>query len=129
MFNKILIANRGEIALRIIRCCREMGIRSVAVHSPVDALSPHCLAADETVALAGDEPSASYLSIDQIIDAARTTCAQAIHPGYGFLSENPALAEACAQAGLTFIGPPAQVLARVGDKLGRASWLKKRAYL
>ena len=117
MFEKILIANRGEIALRVMRTCREMGIRSVAVHSPVDALSPHCLAADEVVALAGDEPAASYLSIAQIIDAARSTGAQAIHPGYGFLSENPALAEACAQAGLTFIGPPAHVLSRVGDKL------------
>ncbi|HOX47105.1 MAG TPA: biotin carboxylase N-terminal domain-containing protein [Myxococcota bacterium] len=117
MFERILIANRGEIALRIARTCRELGVRTVAVHSPVDARAPHALYADERVALPGDAPAESYLNMARLLEAARATGAQAIHPGYGFLSENGDFAEACAAAGLAFIGPPARVLRAVGDKL------------
>ncbi|MBN2493069.1 MAG: acetyl-CoA carboxylase biotin carboxylase subunit [Deltaproteobacteria bacterium] len=116
MLEKILIANRGEIALRIIRTCREMGIRCAAVYAPVDRDSVHTLAADEAVALADDEPARSYLDQGAILAAARATGAQAIHPGYGFLAENADFAQACADAGLTFIGPPADALRAVGDK-------------
>jgi len=117
MFDKVLIANRGEIALRVIRTCREMGVHTVAVHSPVDAHQPHVLAADQAVALPGDPPADSYLNIERLVAAARDAGAQAVHPGYGFLAENGDFAEACQAAGLTFIGPPADVLRAVGDKL------------
>jgi len=117
MFDKVLIANRGEIALRIIRTCREMGIESVAVYSDVDRESLHVQAADSGVHLGPDTPAESYLNIDKIVRAARDTGAQAVHPGYGFLAESAAFAEACERAGLVFIGPPAKVLAAVGDKL------------
>ncbi len=117
MFDKVLIANRGEIALRVIRTCREMGVATVAVHSPVDAAAPHVLAADEAVALPGDAPAESYLNIERLVAAARDTGAQAVHPGYGFLAENGDFAQACQDAGLRFIGPPPDVLRAVGDKL------------
>jgi len=117
MLRRVLIANRGEIALRVIRCCRELGIESVAVYSDVDAAAPHALAADRTVAIGPARASESYLSIHRIIDAALTSGADAIHPGYGFLSENAAFADACARAGLTFIGPPAEAIARLGSKI------------
>jgi acetyl-CoA carboxylase biotin carboxylase subunit len=117
MFDKVLIANRGEIALRVIRTCREMGVATVAVHSPVDRGAPHVLAADQAVALPGDAPADSYLNIERLVAAAADTGAQAVHPGYGFLAENGDFAQACQTAGLTFIGPPADVLRAVGDKL------------
>jgi acetyl-CoA carboxylase biotin carboxylase subunit len=116
-FAKILIANRGEIAVRIIRACREMGIRSVAVFSEADRESLHVLLADEAVLIGPPQASESYLAIDRITDAARATGAEAVHPGYGFLAENARFAEACAAAGLAFIGPPAPAIRAMGDKL------------
>ena len=117
MIHRLLIANRGEIALRIVRACRELGVESVAVHSDVDALAPHVLAADRAIAIGPAPASDSYLSIPRIVDAARASGADAIHPGYGFLSENPAFASACADAGLAFVGPPAAAMARMGSKI------------
>ncbi|HSO09962.1 MAG TPA: acetyl-CoA carboxylase biotin carboxylase subunit [Desulfoprunum sp.] len=117
MFDKILIANRGEIAVRIIRSCKTMGIGTVAVYSEPDFRSIHVIQADEAVLLGGARPAESYLAMDRIIEAALATGCQAIHPGYGFLSENPAFAEKVAAAGLTFIGPPAAVIAAMGDKI------------
>jgi acetyl/propionyl-CoA carboxylase alpha subunit len=114
MIRRLLIANRGEIALRIVRACRELNIESVAVHSDVDALSPHVLAADHAVAIGTAPASDSYLSIPRVIAAARSSRADAIHPGYGFLSENPAFANACADAGVIFVGPPAGVMEKMG---------------
>ncbi len=117
MIKRLLIANRGEIALRIIRTCREMGIETVAVHSDADARAPHTLSADRAVAIGPSPAPASYLSIPTIIDAATRTGADAIHPGYGFLSENAAFAQACANAHITFVGPTAEVIARMGSKI------------
>ncbi len=116
MFKKILVANRGEIAVRVMRTAREMGIGTVAVYSDVDRESLHVLTADEAVPLGQPDPASSYLNFDKIIDAAKKTGAEAIHPGYGFLAENAAFAKSAADAGLVFIGPPGNVLARVGDK-------------
>ncbi len=117
MFAKILIANRGEIAVRLIRTCKAMAIRTVAVYSDPDFRSIHVIEADEAVLLGGARPADSYLAIDKIIEAALSTGCQAIHPGYGFLSENPLFAERVAAAGLAFIGPPAAVIAAMGDKI------------
>jgi acetyl-CoA carboxylase biotin carboxylase subunit len=117
MIRRLLIANRGEIALRIVRACRELNIESVAVYSDVDALSPHVLAADHAVAIGTAPASDSYLSIPRVIAAARSSGADAIHPGYGFLSENPAFANACADAGVIFVGPPAGVMETMGSKI------------
>src|SRR3990172_8859981 len=114
-FRRILIANRGEIALRLIRACREMGIESVAVFSDVDAGMRHVRAADQAVRI-GPAPE-SYLVVERIVEAALSTGAEAIHPGYGFLSERPALAEACVAAGIVFIGPEPATLHGLGDKL------------
>jgi acetyl-CoA carboxylase biotin carboxylase subunit len=114
---RILIANRGEIAVRVIRACRELGIPSVAVYSDADARAPHVLLADDAIRVGPPSPAESYLSIAAILDAARTTDADAIHPGYGFLSENAGFASACEQAGITFIGPPAAVIERLGSKI------------
>jgi 3-methylcrotonyl-CoA carboxylase alpha subunit len=117
VFQRLLIANRGEIAVRIIRACREMGIESVAVYSDADRAALHVTLADRAVRI-GPPPSAeSYLSINAIIEAARSSGAQAVHPGYGFLSENQDLASACAAAGLTFVGPPPEVIAQMGSKI------------
>jgi acetyl-CoA carboxylase, biotin carboxylase subunit len=116
MFRKVLIANRGEIALRIIRACRELGVRTVAVYSDADQHAPHVRAADEAVHI-GPPPSAqSYLAGERIIAAAKTTGAEAIHPGYGFLSERAWFARAVRDAGLVFIGPPAEAIEAMGSK-------------
>jgi 3-methylcrotonyl-CoA carboxylase alpha subunit len=117
MLKRLLVANRGEIALRIIRSCRELGIESIAVHSSADAGAPHTLAADRAIAIGPAPASESYLSIPAIIRAAQSAGADAIHPGYGFLSENPRFAEACAAAGIIFVGPPSQAIARMGSKI------------
>ena len=113
---RVLIANRGEIAVRIIRGCRERGLQTVAIYSDADRDAPHTLAADQAVHVGPAAASASYLNVPAILAAAAATGADAIHPGYGFLSENAAFADACAKAGLTFIGPPADVIARMGSK-------------
>ncbi len=117
MFDRILIANRGEIAARVIRTAKRMGIRTVAVYSEADRNALHVAQADEAVFI-GPAPSAqSYLSIDRIVEAARQTGAQAVHPGYGFLSENPRLAQALESAGIAFIGPPVGAIEAMGDKI------------
>jgi acetyl-CoA carboxylase biotin carboxylase subunit len=112
----VLIANRGEIALRILRTCREMGIRVIAVYSEVDRTMPHAVQADEAYPIGPAPASESYLRGERIIDAARAAHADAIHPGYGFLAENPAFARAVRDAGLVFIGPPAEAIEAMGDK-------------
>jgi acetyl-CoA carboxylase biotin carboxylase subunit len=117
VFRKVLIANRGEIAVRIARACRALGIASVAIHSEADARAPHVIAADEAVCV-GPPPSAeSYLHIDRIIAAAKQTGVQAVHPGYGFLAENPNFARAVIDAGMSFIGPRPDAIAAMGDKV------------
>src|SRR5919108_6249960 len=116
MFSKVLIANRGEIALRVIRACHELGVETVAVYSDADARAPHVRAADEAIHI-GPAPSAeSYLRGQAIIDAALKSGAQAIHPGYGFLSEREWFARAVREAGLVFVGPPPDAIAAMGNK-------------
>jgi acetyl-CoA carboxylase biotin carboxylase subunit len=117
MFKKILIANRGEIALRVLRACRELGIKSVAVHSEVDARALHVRFADEAVCVGPAAANKSYLNIPAIISAAEVTGADAIHPGYGFLSENAEFARICAKCGITFIGPSPEAMRAWGDKV------------
>jgi acetyl-CoA carboxylase biotin carboxylase subunit len=116
VFRTVLVANRGEIALRIIRACRALGIRSVSVYSDADANAPHARAADQAVHLGPAPAAQSYLSIDRVLRAARTAEADAIHPGYGFLSENWRFADACRAAGIVFVGPPAEVIRAMGEK-------------
>ncbi|MGH6960209.1 MAG: biotin carboxylase N-terminal domain-containing protein, partial [Dongiaceae bacterium] len=116
MFAKLLIANRGEIACRVIRTARRFGIRTVAVYSDADAHAMHVAMADEAVRLGPPQARESYLAIDRIIDAAHRTGVDAIHPGYGFLSENAAFAEACATNGIVFVGPPARAIRAMGSK-------------
>ncbi|MRG73707.1 acetyl-CoA carboxylase biotin carboxylase subunit [Alphaproteobacteria bacterium HT1-32] len=117
MFKKILIANRGEIACRVMRTAQRMGISTVAVHSEADALAPHVQMADEAVLIGPPPSSESYLLIDRIIDACKATGAEAVHPGYGFLSENPAFCQALAEAGIAFIGPDVPAIKAMGDKI------------
>jgi acetyl-CoA carboxylase biotin carboxylase subunit len=116
MFKRVLVANRGEIALRIIRACRELDIESVAVYSEADVDSMHVQLADHAVCIGPASSKESYLKMDRIIAAAEVTGAEAIHPGYGFLSENARFAEICESSGLTFIGPSAKVISMMGDK-------------
>ncbi len=125
MFRKILIANRGEIALRIIRACREMGIPSVIAHSEADRDSLPVRMADERICIGPGASAKSYLNIPNIISAALISGADAIHPGYGFLSENTSFAEICTDAHITFIGPPAVVMATMGDKVDARSTMAK----
>ena len=117
MFHKILVANRGEIAVRIIRACRTMGIQTVAIHSVADAESLHVQLADESLCIGPASPLESYLNPFSVLSAAQLSGAEAIHPGYGFLSENARFARMCAKCGVTFIGPSAECIERMGDKL------------
>ncbi len=125
MFSKILIANRGEIALRVMRTARDMGIRTVAVYSDADRHAPHVYYADEAVHIGPSPSSQSYLVVEKIIDAAHKTGAQAVHPGYGFLSENADAAQAIIDAGLVFIGPSPHAMRMMGSKLGAKEAAKK----
>ena len=126
MLSKVLVANRGEIAVRINQTLRAMGIAPVAVYSDADAGAPHVLTAERAVSLPGNTAEETYLDIDKIVQAARDCGADAIHPGYGFLSENPSFARACSEAGITFIGPAAESMALLGDKL-RSKEIAQRA--
>ena len=128
MFSKILIANRGEIACRVIQTCQRLGVKTVAVYSDVDAESLHVQQADEAILLGEAAPQQSYLNSGKILDAARSTGAEAIHPGYGFLSENPRFARQCEEAGICFIGPRSEVMEQMGDKV-MARKLARRAGL
>lgn len=117
MFNKILIANRGEIALRVIRTCKEMGIKTVAIYSKADADSLHVRFADEAVCIGPPPSSESYLNIPRIMAAVEITNADGVHPGYGFLSENANFSEICRQSGVKFIGPTPEMINKMGDKV------------
>jgi acetyl-CoA carboxylase biotin carboxylase subunit len=118
VIRRLLVANRGEIALRVMRACRELGIETVAVYSDADARAPHARLADRALRIGPAPPRESYLNAAAIIDAAKVAGADAIHPGYGFLSERAAFARRCAEAGLTFVGPPADAIERMGSKVG-----------
>src|SRR6187551_2704317 len=125
MFAKLIIANRGEIAVRIARTARRLGIRTVAVYSDADAHAAHVSACDEAVHIGGPRPQESYLRGDVILEAARRTGARAIHPGYGFLSENAEFAEACARAGIVFVGPTPAAIAAMGSKSAAKALMEK----
>lgn len=125
MFKKILIANRGEIAIRVARACKEMGISVIGVYSSIDRDSLHLNFCDEAVCIGEPPPLSSYLNIQKIIEAAKFTGAEAIHPGYGFLAENPAFAKACEEHNIIFIGPSSKALALVGDKVASRITAKK----
>src|SRR5580704_12996724 len=125
MFRKVLIANRGAIACRVLRTLRKMGVASVAVYSEADRHSLHVEAADEAVLIGPSPVAQSYLSVEAILDAARKTGAQAIHPGYGFLSENADFAEACAESGVVFIGPSPAAIRAMGSKAAAKSLMEQ----
>jgi acetyl-coA carboxylase, biotin carboxylase subunit len=125
MFHKILIANRGEIAVRIIRACRQMGIKSVAVFSEADRESLHAMLADEALCIGPAASYKSYLDIERILSAAEATGADAIHPGFGFLSENAAFAKYCKECNIKFIGPDSEIISRMGDKAAARDSMKK----
>jgi len=125
MFKKVLIANRGEIAVRVIRACKEWGIKTVAVHSNVDAESMHVRLADESVCIGSHQPQNSYLNISSIMSAVDLTGAEAIHPGYGFLSENAKFSEIVTKHGIKFIGPSAEIISKMGDKIEAKRIAKK----
>ena len=116
MFSRVLVANRGEIAVRVIRALHELGVEAVAVYSTADRDSLHVRLADRAVCIGPPSATESYLSIPAVIAAAETTGCEAVHPGYGFLSENPEFVRACADNDLVFVGPPADVMERMGDK-------------
>ncbi|MGP1946491.1 MAG: biotin carboxylase N-terminal domain-containing protein, partial [Arsenophonus sp. ER-LPS3-MAG3] len=128
MFKKILIANRGEIALRILRACKELKIKTVAIHSSVDRDLKHVLLADETVCIGPATLAESYLNIPAIISAAEITNAEAIHPGYGFLSENADFAEKVERSGFIFIGPKSETIRLMGDKVSAIKVMKKYGF-
>src|SRR6202047_2889210 len=117
MFKRVLIANRGEIAVRVIRACRELGIESVAVFSEVDRAALHVRAADYAVAVGPPPAREGYLNVERILAGAKATGAEAVHPGYGFFSENAGFARAVAEAGMVFIGPPPTAIEKMGDKV------------
>ncbi|MDR0401821.1 MAG: ATP-grasp domain-containing protein, partial [Endomicrobium sp.] len=125
MFEKILIANRGEIACRIIRACKELGIKTVAIHSDVDKESMHVKLADKAICVGNANASESYMNVPSIIAAAEISGANAIHPGYGFLSENAYFAEVCEACGFKFIGPSKKVIEQMGDKINAIKLMKK----
>jgi len=125
MFNKILIANRGEIALRVIRACREMGINTVAIYSEADKESLHVKYADEAYCIGSPQPSESYLNINKIVGIAKKTNTEAIHPGYGFLAQNAAFAEACETSNIEFIGPSSVTLRKMGNKIAARKTVTK----
>ncbi len=125
MFKKVLIANRGEIAVRIIRACREMGLKTVAVHSEADRQSMHVKLADESVCIGPGPATESYLNIPNIISAAEISGADAIHPGYGFLSENPYFADVCESCHIHFIGPSKEAIERMGNKSEARETMRK----
>ena len=129
MFQKILIANRGEIAVRVICACKDLGIRTVAIYSEADRHSLHTRFADEAICVGPAKSARSYLDIPAVISAAEITNCDAVHPGYGFLSENADFAEVCETSGLKFIGPPAEVIRRMGLEAGgaRGHGRKRRA--
>ena len=126
LFKKLLIANRGEIAVRVIRACHELDIKTVAIYSTADKDALHVRLADEAICIGPASPSQSYLNIPAIISAAEITDAEAIHPGYGFLAENPHFAEACITSGITFIGPTPETIRLGGDKAKARQIMKRK---
>mgnify|MGYP005757720843 FL=1 len=128
MFKKVLIANRGEIAVRIIRACKEWGIGTVAVHSDVDSESMHVRLADESVCIGSHQPQNSYLNISSLMSAVDLTGAEAVHPGYGFLSENAKFADVVNKHGIKFIGPSSDLISNMGDKIVAKKSQKKMVY-
>ena len=126
MFKKVLIANRGEIALRVIRACKELDVKTVAVYSEADVDSMHVQLADEAICIGPPQSSESYLKIDRIISAAEIANVDAIHPGYGFLSENAQFADICESCKISFIGPSSEIISMMGDK-NRARATAKKA--